>query len=64
MAFDKCPLLKGKSKEEQIKFCLNCPEPRCFHDLDDNGCLPEKFKPKRGRKSKVKSSPESNYIAQ
>jgi len=28
-----CKLLKGKSPEEQIQICLNCPYDRCVFDI-------------------------------
>jgi hypothetical protein len=30
---ETCPLLRGKTENEQRLTCLNCPMPRCFYEL-------------------------------
>jgi len=31
----ECPLIRGKSLEDEIKICLHCPFPKCFEELTD-----------------------------
>jgi len=32
----KCPLIKGKTQEEEIQICLNCPFPQCLLEIPES----------------------------
>jgi len=40
MEATKCPLIKGKAREEEIQICLNCPFSQCV--LEIPGSCPAK----------------------
>lgn len=31
---DECPLLRGKTRKEQVQVCLNCPMARCIYTYE------------------------------
>ena len=37
----ECPILKGKTREEEIQTCLNCPLPHCVSDFPHGRLLPD-----------------------